>query len=117
MSDSEWDELLGAVPAPTPLRRWEGGAVRVGRSRVGLDIVVGCYEDGMTPEDIVRDYDSLDLADVYAVIAHYLRHSDVVRAYIAQLDREAAELRAKIEAERPRITFEELLARREAGVP
>jgi uncharacterized protein (DUF433 family) len=97
-----------------PLRVDEGGAVRVGNSRVGLDLVVEQYENGMTPEDMVRAYDTLALADVYAAIAYYLRHRDEVRTYLKRREEEAAALRAKIEAERPRVSREELLARRSA---
>ena len=94
-----------------PLRVDEGGAVRVGKSRVSLDLVVEQYENGMTPEDMVRAYDTLVLADVHAVIAYYLRHRDEVRAYLKRRAEEAEALRAKIEAERPRVSREVLLAR------
>ena len=97
-----------------PLRVVEGGAVRVGKTRVSLDVVVEGYEDGMTPEDIVRAYDTLKLADVYAAIAYYLRHQDEVQAYLKRREERAEALRAKIESERPRISRAELLARREA---
>jgi uncharacterized protein (DUF433 family) len=43
-------------------------------------LVVEQYENGMTPEDMVRAYGTLELADVYAAIAYYLRHRDEVRA-------------------------------------
>src|SRR2546428_13970112 len=92
-----------------PLRVDEGGAVRVGNSRISLDLVVEQYENGMKPEDMVRAYDTLVLADVYAVIAYYLRHRDEVRAYLKRRKEEAAALRAKIEAERARVAREELL--------
>ena len=101
-------------PEPPPLRVDEGGAIRVGKSRISLDLVVEQYENGMTPEDMVRAYDTLGLADVHAVIAYYLRHRDEVRAYLKRRREEAEGLRAKIEAERPRVSREELLARRSA---
>jgi hypothetical protein len=68
----------------------------------------------MTPEDMVRAYDTLGLADVYAVIAYYLRHRDNVGAYLKRRAEETEALRAQIEAEHPRISREELLARRSA---
>src|SRR5207244_5335483 len=86
---------------PLPLRVDEGGAVRVGKSRISLDLIVEQYENGMTPEDMVRAYDTLVLADVYAVIAYYLRHRDEVRTYLKRREEEAGSLRAKIEAEHP----------------
>jgi uncharacterized protein (DUF433 family) len=95
-----------------PLRVDEGGAVRVGNGRITLDLVVEQYENGMTPEDMVRAYDTLALADVYAVIAYYLRYGNEVRAYRKRRGEGAAALRATIEARRPRLSREELLARR-----
>ena len=64
---------------------------------------------------MVRAYDTLALADVYDVIAYYLRHRDEVRAYLKRRKEEAEVLKAKIEADVPRISREELLARRGNG--
>ena len=112
MDEREVKGLLPFHPERPPLRMDEGGAVRVGNTRISLDLIVEQYENGMTPEDMVRAYDTLVLADVHAVLAYYLRHRDEVRAYLKGRTEEAEALRAKIEAERPRISLEELLARR-----
>ena len=98
-----------------PLRVDTGGAIRVGDSRVSLDLVVEQYEGGMTPEDMVRVYDTLELADVYAVVAYYLRHPNEVRAYLTRRAEEAQGLRAKIELEHPRVSIETPSARRGIG--
>ena len=114
MDEQERNELLPLDAERPPLRVDEGAVVRVGTSRISLDLVVEQYENGMTPEAMVRAYDTLVLADVHAVIAYYLRHRDEVRAYLKRRAEEAVALRARIEAERPRVTREELLARRSA---
>ena len=80
-----------------PLRVDETGTVRVGKTRVILELVVHAFQDGATPEQIVQDYDTLNLADVYAVIGYYLRHRDEVDAYLAERAAEAEELWKKIE--------------------
>lgn len=111
------ESLANGLPLhadPPPLRLDEGGAVRIGNSRISLDLVVEQYENGMAPEDMVRAYDTLVLADVHAVIAYYLRHRDEVRAYLKRRADEAEALRTKIEAERPRVARQELLVRRSA---
>ncbi len=115
MDEREVNNLLPLHAEPSPLRVDEGGAIRVGKTRISLDLIVEQYENGMTPEDRIRMYDTLVLADVYAVITYYLRHPDEVRAYLKRRAEEAEALRAKIESERPRILREELLARRARG--
>jgi uncharacterized protein (DUF433 family) len=96
------------------LRIDEGGTVRVGPSRITLDTVVEQYENGMTPEEMIRTYDSLELADAHAVISYYLRHREDVRAYLKERKAEAETLRTTLEGERSRVTRAELLARRSA---
>jgi uncharacterized protein (DUF433 family) len=83
---------------PLPLRRDSGGTYRVGPTRVRLDSVVYLHNQGSSAAQIVREYPSLELADVYAVISYYLRHKTEVDAYIATRLQEAAALQAEIEA-------------------
>jgi uncharacterized protein (DUF433 family) len=81
-----------------PLRTDQDGAIRVGGTRVLLEVVIGAYERGDSPEGIVRAFPTLKLADVYAAIAYYLIHKDEVDAYIRQVERDGEEIRRKIEA-------------------
>jgi uncharacterized protein (DUF433 family) len=88
-------------PIAVPLREDEQGAIRVGDTRVLLDLVIHEFRDGATPEGIVESYDALSLADVYAVISYYLRHVDVVHAYLLRREQEAKAVREMIEAAQP----------------
>jgi hypothetical protein len=63
---------------------------------------------------MVRAFDTLMLADIHAVIAYYLRHRDAVHAHLHRRELETEALRAKIEAERPRISRADLMAHRSA---
>jgi uncharacterized protein (DUF433 family) len=98
---------------PVPLREEPEGTVRVGRTRVRLDTVVTAYQMGSSAEEINRKFPTLQLADIHAVIAYYLRHREHVDAYLARREREAEEIRRKIEEICPPDDFRErLLARR-----
>jgi uncharacterized protein (DUF433 family) len=81
-----------------PLREDASGALRVGDSRVLLELVIRAYQDGAAPEAIVQRYLTLALADVYAVIAYYLRHRSEVGDYLARREQKAEEVRQRIES-------------------
>lgn len=82
-----------------PLREDADGALRVGNSRVLLELVIRAFQDGATPETIVQRYSTLALRDVYAVIAYYLRHRADVDEYLDRRERHAAEARERIESQ------------------
>lgn len=97
---------------PVPLTQIEDGTLRVTGTRIPLERIIECYQEGYTPEHIVEAFDTLRLADVYAVIAFYLDHKEEVEEYIRVQDRKADEIRNRIEAsQRPGPTPEELTAR------
>src|SRR5437879_1237093 len=77
------------------------GGLRVVGTRVLLERVVHAFDDGATPEGIVQSYDTLQLADVYAVLAWYLRHKADVDHYLRSRAAEAQAIRQKIEAGQP----------------
>lgn len=98
-----------------PLRTDEGGTVRVGNTRVSLDSVVVDYKNGATAEQIAFDYPTLDLADIHAAIAYYLRHREEVDRYLADRQNQAAKVRKQVEPIVARGEIRErLLARRTA---
>lgn len=45
------------------------GVIRVGNSRVLLELVIHAFEDGATPETISQQYPTATLSDIYGVIA------------------------------------------------
>ena len=81
-----------------PLKMDEDSAIRVGDTRVLLEVVIGAHQRGDTPEQIAQAFDTLKLGDVYAVIAYYLSHRADVDAYVRQVDEAGEELRRKFEA-------------------
>lgn len=71
--------------------------ILVGNTRVSLDTVVDSFQKGSTPEEIVYQYPSLALADVYAVLGYYLRHRDEVHRYLVQREENSAGIRQENE--------------------
>jgi len=82
-----------------PIREDADGALRVGNSRVLLELVIRAFQDGATPETIVQRYSTLALPDVYAVITYYLRHRSEVETYLAERERKAEEVRQRLESQ------------------
>ena len=103
------------VEAP-PLHEDAGGALRVGGSRVLLELVIRAFQDGATPESIVQRYSTMALSDVYATIAYYLRHEDEIEVYLAQREQKAADVQHKLQGQQRNLgnIRARLLARRQA---
>ena len=98
---------------PISLETDADGVVRVGGTRVTLDTIVAAFNEGATAEEIVHQYPSLHLADVYAVIGYYLRRRSEVEAYLRQRQQQAAHVCKQNEARfDPHGIRDRLLARR-----
>ena len=67
-----------------PLKKDSLGVWRIGGTRVTLDTIVASFNEGVTAEEIVFRYPTLELADVYAVLSYYLRHRQKVEEYLTQ---------------------------------
>jgi uncharacterized protein (DUF433 family) len=104
---------LHVPPERIPIQTDAGGVIRVGGTRVTLDTVVAAFDAGATAEEIVQQYPSVTLADVYSVIGYYLRHQPEVRAYLTERQKEAAQVREENERRfDPAGVRDRLLARR-----
>ncbi|MEY3825390.1 MAG: hypothetical protein RLZZ148_202 [Cyanobacteriota bacterium] len=89
---------LAIVAEPAPVQANEDGVILIGKTRVTLDTVVSVFNQGATAEEIVYRYPSLNLADVYATIAFYLKHQSEIEVYLRQRRQQAQEIRAMNQA-------------------
>lgn len=101
-----------------PLCEDASGALRVGSSRVLLELVIRAFQDGATPETIVQRHSTLTLSEVYAVVAYYLRHRDEVEEYLARREQKAQEVQRSVESQQGDLSGvrARLLARRETPI-
>jgi len=81
-----------------PIKADQDGVIRVSGTRVPLETVIRAFLNGAMPEQIVMSYDSLPLADVYQVIAYYLKNKEKVDAYLAQVRAREEETRKFVDA-------------------
>jgi uncharacterized protein (DUF433 family) len=102
---------LEANSLPIRVDHASGGALRVGSTRVTVETVLGTFRTGVSPEEIVHRYPALELADVYGVIAHYLRHRPAFDQYLDECERQAEQLRAEAIANGQAGLKDKLLAR------
>jgi uncharacterized protein (DUF433 family) len=89
---------LSIFAETVPLVTDVDGVIRVGKTRVTLDTVIAAFQDGAAAEEITQQYPSLDLADVYSVIAYYLRRRAEVETYLRQRQAQAGKVRRENEA-------------------
>ena len=90
------EKRLDLSPMAVPLY-WaeEGQVVRVSSSRISLDNIIARYRQGYTPQMIADSYPSVPLADIFLLIAYYLRNKDSVHAYLCEREERAHEISAR----------------------
>jgi uncharacterized protein (DUF433 family) len=79
-----------------PLRPTQDGTIRVGDTRVSLETIIESYLTGDRPEDIHEGFPFIDLADIYAIIAFYLKNKEAVDRYLANQDEESQRILDRI---------------------
>ncbi len=77
------------------------GVYRIAGSRVSLDSVVYDFLNGLSPESIVDNFDTLTLEQVYGAITYYLAHRPEVDAYLQRNRAKFDALRQQARAAHP----------------
>lgn len=108
---------LALAPESPPLTEDITGAIRVGNSRVLLELVIRAFQDGASPETIVQRYSALSLSDVYSTIGYFLRHQEVIETYLVQREEKAEIVKELVESQQSEATLtrDRLLARQRAA--
>jgi uncharacterized protein (DUF433 family) len=96
-------------PVAPPLQLYDGKTLRVTGTRIPLERIVYAYEHGQSPEEIITHFPTLILADVYAVIAHYL--------YVRQQEADADLIEQEVRAASASDDFRQRLLERRARKP
>lgn len=72
-----------------------GGKPRIAGHRIKVqDIVIWHEKMGMSPDEIVSSYSTINLSDVYAALAYYHDHLEEIRQHIKEDEEYIKELRA-----------------------
>lgn len=88
-----------------PLKEDKSGAIRIGNSRVLLELVIRAFQDGASPESIVQRYSTLLLSDVYTTIGYYLRHQQEIESYLNQREQLAESVRQRLSSIQPDLSL------------
>jgi uncharacterized protein (DUF433 family) len=74
--------MLRFEATPCPLLLGSDGTIRVTGSGVPLELVVGAFDAGATPEQIAEYCPSLSLSTLYGVISYVLNQRAEVDLYL-----------------------------------
>ena len=73
-----------------------GGKPRIAGHRIRVEDIVVCHERlGLSPDEIVSQYPSISLADVYAALSYYHDHFNEIRKQMEDDENFAKEMQAK----------------------
>jgi uncharacterized protein (DUF433 family) len=88
-----------------PFREDESGAIRIGNSRVLLELVIRAFQDGASPESIMQRYSTLSLSEIYSTISYYLRHEREIESYLEERDQLAESVRERLSDIQPNLSL------------
>lgn len=85
-----------------PLTLWKDGTIRVKGTRLLIDMIVSAHNRGICPEEIFESFpsDIYTVADIYSIIAYYLKNKSKVDKYLAQRESEAEKVWKTLEKDK-----------------
>ena len=92
---------FATVQLSVPLEPSNDGVMRIAGTRVTLDTLVAAYQEGFGAEEIVQQYPTLKLADVYSVLSYVLHHPEKVDQYLRERQAISNEVRRENERRFP----------------
>ncbi len=82
-----------------PLTQLDDGTIIVTGTGIALEIIIARHNAGDTPMEIQEGFPSLELADIYSVIAYYLSNRDEVDAYVNKQKKRTKAARERFESD------------------
>ena len=82
---------------PGAIEKDKYGIFRMKGSRVTLSSVIASFKEGATAEEIVQQFSTLSLSDIYLVIGYYLSNRQQVDRLLKAQRSKADQTRQKIE--------------------
>ena len=103
-----------AYPVSPYIEERDGGLYVAG-TRVSLDSVVICFQQGASPKKIVQSFPALKRSQVYGAIAYYQENEKAIGEYIAEGERELDRSRVPLSQTNPELFARLETARRHMG--
>ena len=61
-----------------------GGRPRIAGKRFSVEQIAALTQEGLSPQQILHEYDFLTLAEVHAALAHYYANQEQIEQYLAE---------------------------------
>jgi uncharacterized protein (DUF433 family) len=75
---------LPLAAIPVPLRLTDGGIMRIGQTRVMLEVFITALNEGLSTEDLIAEFPEVAAHDVFALLSYYAAHQAAVDAYVEE---------------------------------
>lgn len=61
-----------------------GGRPRIAGKRFSVEQIASLNKEGLSPQEILQEYDFLTLAEIHAALAYYYANQEEIEKYLAE---------------------------------